>query len=246
MSIETSIETSDSPNFLEYMNQVPNKSSLEKEMEQVYRMYLKKCDHVNNIQIEIDTLQKDVAYQEKELQKANNDIMETINKYSLPHTSYIIRYNNTKTDAVYHNLSEIFHPSVQNISSINKMTPTEISCVVRTTCSNVCTGDIVYVGSHTQTRKENGFAIMGPDNKLIFHNDLMTMIFDKSINSYYPVPYDFIKDRNIKYGKMFQYIVENKKNPIGEVAYNCGFNNWRTNEEVEKIIKYYIEKDVWM
>ena len=195
-------------------------------------------------------------YHEEELQRVNNEIIYVRDNYLIKTQDNTDKYNITY--AKFHNIVELFYPSDLNISSIDHeheqheqnveeddITDEDIGDYIRSMSSDVCTGDIIYIGSLMKSSHER-FAIISPEGELILHDDLMTIMFDKSINTYHPVPYDFIIERKIKYGHLFQYIIKNKDNNIGRDTYNCSFNNWRTKEEVEEIIKYYVEKDLWM
>jgi len=233
-----------SKQIIDYINNVPKKSDLDSEMELVYRKYVHQCDHLNNIQTEIDHLQSEVAFQESELQKVNHEIIDMRdNHFQLcPNNQY------HKMDAKYHNLTEMLYPTYNNISYIHiqqEKSIKEITYIIRS-MSCICPGDIVFIGSIFITRQEYGFAMITPSGELLFHDDLMTIVFNISNETFHPEPLDFILKRNIKYGNMFQYIVQNKNSPVGQFAYNCCFNNWRTKEEVEVIINYYIDKEIWM
>lgn len=234
------------------MNNLPEKSNIHAEVDEIYRKYVYQCDHLEWIVKEIDILQNDVAYQETKLQKVNDEIIHMKDQYFIAsRNNYLNKYNN-KTNAKFHNMSDIFYPTKHNVSYVaniqeeeEDITEEDVSHVIRDMCSYVCTGDIIYIGSILKSIQER-FAIVTPLGKIILHDDLMTILFDKSMNTHRPVPYDFIKERNIKYGNMFQYILQNKDNSTGQEAYNCSFNNWRSNEEVEQILEYYVENDLWM
>tara|TARA_B100000900_G_C20501454_1_gene683929 strand:+ start:259 stop:969 length:711 start_codon:yes stop_codon:yes gene_type:complete len=236
---------------MEYINNLPIMSNIDEEIERVYRRYLYQCDNLKRLQEEIDKLRRELAYQEDKIRHVNHEIscintanILPINKWPSPNAKY------NYTCAKFHNLSEIFYPTQHNISSLenlkkSKLSEYDIADVLQSMCSFVCVGDIVYLGSMLKNVNQR-FAIVSAFGEIILHDDLMTIVFDKSINSYNPVPYEFITDRNIKYGKMFQYIVQNKDNPSGKAAYKCSFDDWRTKEEVEEVIHYYVEKGLWM
>ena len=238
---------------------VKSKCRIDPEIDRVYRKYVSKCDAIKNIESEISILKHLVAHHEGELKKVNQEIQEINSKYSIDSDTQLLHFlpdmNFFKTNARFHNLTELISPLIPNDSISGVMSGNINRCVlsteeteryIRSCRGDICTGDVVYVGSSIRTRPENGFALVSPNGDLIFHDDLLTIIFDKSINTFNPIPYDFIRERKIKYGNMFHYIVDNKDNNIGNVAYECSFNNWRTNDEIDQIIRYYHDINVWM
>ena len=232
--------------IMEYINSLPSISSIHSEIEDIYRMYVYHCDNLVRIHHDIDLLQNEVAYQENKLKKVNSEIKTMRSKYFDSPRNFI---NYDKTNAKFHNFEDIFYPTNHNVTYVANMqlevvTVEELSHVIHEMCSYVCTGDVIYLGSILKSTQER-FAIVTPLGKVILHDDLMTILFDKSINTNRPVPYDFIKERNIKYGNMFQFIMRNRENSTCKEAYNCSFNNWRSNEEVEQILKYYVDNDLW-
>jgi len=231
---------------MEIINYLPRVSNIQSEIDEIYRLYSFQCDNLDRILHDIDMLQNEVAYQESKLVKVNNDIMMMRDKYFDSSRNH---FRHNKTNAKFHNLEDIFYPSKHNITYVDniqedEITEEEITQVIHDMCSYVCTGDVIYIGSMLKSAHDR-FAIVTPIGEVILHDDLMTILFDKSINSQKPVPYNFIKERNIKYGNMFQYILNNKDNSSVKVAYNCSFNNWRSNEEVEQILQYYVDNDLW-
>ena len=221
-------------------------SRAEAELEKVYRRYISKCDAIKNIESEVNILKHEVAHHELELINVKKEI-ESIGA-SNP-SVYKYRASNAK----YHNLMYLVSPLDRGNSNLSlsgnvykdALSEDETVRYIRSCRGDICTGDVVYVGSSMKSRPEEGFAIVTPTGELLFHNDIMTIIFDKSINTYSPIQYDFIRERNIKYGNMFHYIVENKDNQIGKLAYENCFNSWRSNEEVDQIIQYYKDIGVW-
>ena len=162
-------------------------------------------------------------------------------------------YKYRTSNAKYHNLMYLVSPLENGNSDLslsgnvykNALSKEETAKYIRSCRGDICTGDIVYVGSSIKSRPEEGFAIVTPNGELLFHNDILTIIFDKSINTYSPIQYDFIRERNIKYGELFHCLVENKDNQIGKIAYDNCFDSWRSNEEVDQIIQYYHDIGVW-
>lgn len=242
---------------MEYVNKIPQKSNLDMELDHLYRRFVSKCDYLRSVQKEIKLLKIETELHEKELQKVNNEVIFW--RFNYMSKARELSVGLKDTSAKFHNITNLYFPTRHN-KSLNNYEPRplhleeeedddirleDIGEFIRSMDSDVCTGDIIYIESLLKESTER-FAIISPDGELILHDDLMTIMFDKSLNTHNPEPYKFIKERNIKFGNMFKYIIKNKDNNICEAVYNCSFNNWRTNEEVEQIIKYYIKKNLWI
>ena len=258
---------------MEYINALPKKSNVDAELDHLYRRFVSKCDYLSCIQREINLLKNEIESHEDELKRVNTEIIYWRDNYITK--ARRCKDTVKVTYAKFHNITDLFYPTNHNISSINdisrplhlsrddndndndsdydydyednkdELREEDIGEFIRSMDSVVCTGDIIYIESLLKNSSER-YAIISPDGELILHDDFMTIMFDKSKNTHNPEPYEFIKERNIKYGNMFKYIVKNKDTSIGEQAYKCCFNNWRTKDEVEEIIKYYIKKNLWM
>jgi hypothetical protein len=78
--------------------------------------------------------------------------------------------------------------------------------------SNIKVGDLLFVGSPTETRQYYGWAIVGPNHKVVYNDDLLSM----------PLKYaEELKKEGVRYNDFFEEIM--KDEDLNELVYGYGY-----------------------